>query len=98
LALVGSQVVTEIDLVTDAGWFFTPQVQTVLVRNVRINDQTFYAPTPNGGKGHGKSPAQLCKAELSTLGTGAFEQKYGKNHNLKNAFGKCVSARAKTHS
>jgi hypothetical protein len=97
LALVGPQVVTEIDLVTDAGWFFTPQVQTVLVRNVKVNDQTFYAPATKGN-GHGKSPAQLCKAELSALGTGAFEQKYGKSHNLKNAFGKCVSARAKTHS
>ena len=89
LALIGSQQVTAIDLVVDAGWFFNPQTQTVLVRNVQVNDQTFFAPTQSGGKG--TSPAQLCKAELKTLGTAAFRQKYGKNHNLKNAMGKCIA-------
>jgi hypothetical protein len=98
LALVGSQQVTEIDLVVDSGWFFNPKVQTVLVRNVKVNDQTFYAPQATGGKGHAKSPAQLCKAEMKTLGTTAFKGKYGKNHNLRNAFGKCVSTLAKKHS
>jgi len=97
LTLVGSQQVTEIDLVVDSGWFFTPNVQTVLVRNVKVNDQTFYAPQTSGGGSHGKSPAQLCKAELKTIGATAFEHKYGKNHNLKNAMGKCVSTVAKNH-
>jgi hypothetical protein len=92
LALVGSQQVTEIDLVVDSGWFFTPKVQTVLVRNVNVNGQVFYAPE-SGGTGHGKSPAQACKAELKALGLTAFEQKYGRNHNLRNAFGKCVSSK-----
>lgn len=97
LALVGSQQVTEIDLVVDAGWFFNPKVQTVLVRNVQINDQTFYAPQQSGGHGHATSPAQICKAELKSIGRTAFEHKYGKNHNLRNAMGKCVSALAKKH-
>jgi hypothetical protein len=93
LALVGSQPVTSISLVADAGWAFTPKVQTVLVRNVQINGQTFYAPTT----GTKTNPAKLCKAELATLGRTAFEQKYGKNHNLRNAFGKCVSSMAHQH-
>jgi hypothetical protein len=86
LALVGSQPVTSISLVVDAGWAFTPQVQTVLVRNVDINGQTFSTPRTNAAK--------ACKAELATLGKSAFEQKYGKNHNLRNAMGKCVSTMA----
>jgi hypothetical protein len=97
LTLVGSQPVTEIDLVVDSGWFFTPKTQSILVRDVKVNEQTFYAPQTSGGTSHGKSPAQACKAELKTTGANAFEQKYGKNHNLKNAMGKCVSALAKKH-
>ena len=41
------------------------------------------------------SPAQACKAERSTLGVDAFAKKYGTNHNLRNAFGKCVSGKSK---
>jgi hypothetical protein len=37
----GSDVVTGIQLVTDAGWFFVGGIQTVLVDNVMINDATF---------------------------------------------------------
>jgi len=91
LALVGSQQVTKISLVVDGGWAFTPKVQTVLVREIDVNGQTF-----SGGpsaKGHG-SPAKACRAELESLGRKAFEQKYGKNHNLDNAFGKCVAKMA----
>ena len=29
------------------------------------------------------------------MGAEAFAKKYGTNHNLKNAFGKCVSGKAK---
>jgi hypothetical protein len=94
LALIGSQQVTKIDLVVDAGWFFKPQVQTVLVRDVQINNQTFFA-TPSGKT---TSAAQQCKAELASIGRKAFEAKYGSNHNHKNAMGKCVSAKAHTHA
>jgi len=94
LSLIGSQQVTKIDLVVDAGWFFNPKVQTVLVRNVRINGQTFFEPT----KGNGEARAEReCRSELKELGRTAFEHKWGSNHNLRNAFGKCVSSMVKHH-
>jgi hypothetical protein len=93
LTLIGSQQVTSIDLVVDSGWFFNPKTQTVLVRNVQVNGQTFYAP-PTPSPSPKQNPAKACKAELAAIGKSAFEHKYGKNHNLKNAFGKCVSAKA----
>jgi hypothetical protein len=42
--------------------------------------------------------AGSCKAERAELGAGPFREKYGKNANDRNAFGKCVSqlAKAKT--
>ena len=39
--------------------------------------------------------AKKCKAERTAMGTEAFAKKYGTNHNLKNAFGKCVSSKSK---
>jgi hypothetical protein len=39
--------------------------------------------------------AQKCKAERTAMGAEAFAKKYGTNHNLKNAFGKCVSSKSK---
>jgi hypothetical protein len=92
LALIGSQQVTSIDLVADAGWFFNPKVQTVLVRDVQINGQTFYAPTNPNAKAQAE---RACRAELKSLGRSAFEKKYGSNHNLRNAFGKCVASKVK---
>jgi hypothetical protein len=96
LGLIGSQQVTSVDLVVDSGWFFNPKVQTVLVRNIQINGQTFVTPpapppTPKA------NPAKACKAELASMGKQAFEQKWGSNHNLRNAFGKCVSHMAHQH-
>lgn len=38
-----------------------------------------------------KNAAKACQAELGSMGATAFEQKYAANHNLRNAFGKCVS-------
>jgi hypothetical protein len=43
-----------------------------------------------------KSPAQQCRAERSANATG-FKEKYGTNKNKSNAFGKCVSQKAKEH-
>ena len=37
--------------------------------------------------------AKACKAERAS-GAEAFAKKYGTNHNLKNAFGKCVSGKS----
>jgi hypothetical protein len=42
------------------------------------------------------SAAKQCKAERNTLGRDAFAVKYGTNHNRRNAFGKCVSGKART--
>ena len=42
-----------------------------------------------------KNAAHECKAERETLGREAFNEKYGTNTNKKNAYGKCVSSKAK---
>ena len=39
--------------------------------------------------------ARECKAERARLGAGPFREKYGRNANDRNAFGKCVSSLAK---
>ena len=41
------------------------------------------------------SAARGCRAERKTMGTTAFRDKYGTNHNTRNAFGKCVSTHAR---
>jgi hypothetical protein len=38
--------------------------------------------------------AKKCKAERDSMGI-EFRKKYGTNHNLMNAFGKCVSSKSK---
>ena len=40
--------------------------------------------------------AKACKSERASMGAEAFAKKYGTNHNLKNAFGKCVSGKSKS--
>ena len=42
-----------------------------------------------------KNAAKECASERETLGEDGFAEKYGTNHNKRNAFGKCVSD--KTH-
>ena len=68
---------------------------------VKVNTQgfdtdlrNFFPPKAGNPK---PNPARLCKAELAQLGKTAFEHKYGKNHNLRNAMGKCVSLKARGH-
>jgi hypothetical protein len=41
------------------------------------------------------SPAQQCRTERSQMGVEVFRQAYGTNKNRHNAFGKCVSKRAR---
>jgi hypothetical protein len=41
--------------------------------------------------------AQECRAERGEIGVTAFRAKYGANDNKRNAFGKCVSKKAKAH-
>jgi hypothetical protein len=51
----------------------------------------------DGDKGETSSgAAKTCKAERASMGVEAFAKKYGTNHNLKNAFGKCVSGKSKS--
>lgn len=42
-----------------------------------------------------ENAARSCKAERAEMGAGPFREKYGKNANDRNAFGKCVSQIAK---
>jgi hypothetical protein len=42
-----------------------------------------------------KNAAQECRDERKTLGNDAFNEEYGTNGNKRNAFGKCVSKKAK---
>lgn len=44
-----------------------------------------------------ENAAKACKAERTSLGVAAFNKKYGTNHNLRNAFGKCVSGKSKAN-
>jgi len=53
-----------------------------------------YAAPPSG-KGNANNRAKTCKKEGADLGGEAFNKKYGTNHNLRNAFGKCVSGKSK---
>ena len=92
---IGSQPITAIRLVADGGWSQADKEQTVLVRNVRINNQTFITP---GEPGAGANPAKLCKAERARMGTAAFNELWGTNVNDRNAYGKCVSAMAKVRN
>jgi hypothetical protein len=46
-------------------------------------------------QGADKNAATKCKAERQSMGVEAFQKKYGTNHNLRNAFGKCVSSKSK---
>jgi hypothetical protein len=42
-----------------------------------------------------KNAAHACKEEREKLGREAFNETYGTNKNKKNAYGKCVSSKAK---
>ena len=62
-ALVGSYQVTGISLVVDSGWAFADKEQTVMARNVKINDSTFFTPGgPNPGPGRGTATARRRRA------------------------------------
>jgi hypothetical protein len=103
VTLLGSQAVEGVSLVVDASWTgstnpaFTDKEQTVLVRNVTLNDKTFFVPK---GPGAGKpklNPTTACKAQLAALGRTAFNELWAKS-GTSNGFGKCVSAAAKARN
>lgn len=49
------------------------------------------------GQSAGQNPAKACKAERAKDPV-AFASTYGTNKNKRNAFGKCVSAKAKANA
>jgi hypothetical protein len=59
----------------------------------------YAAPTSDKAKSenanNANNPAKACKKERADIGVDSFNKKYGTNHNLKNAFGKCVSGKSK---
>jgi hypothetical protein len=103
VALIGNEPITSISLVVDASWnsptqtnpAFTDKEQTVLVRNVKLNDKTFLVPTtPKPPK---LNPTTACKAQQAALGRAAFNELWNKD-GTSNGFGKCVSAAAKAQN
>ena len=100
LAALAGRTITTVMLVADASWLGSPAFadneQTVLVRNLRINDQTFVVPQqPPTTR---VNAAKFCKAERARMGTAAFNELWGTNVNDRNAYGKCVSATARAQN
>lgn len=95
VALVGSQPIQSISLVVDGSWALADKEQTVLVRNVQLNDQTFL--TPAAPKPTKVNAAKVCKAQKAALGTAAFNELWHINAQ-SNGIGKCVSATAKARN
>ena len=101
LQALANRTITQIYLVTDKSWSstsgpgFADNEQTILVRNLVINNQTFFAPvsTPTW-----KNASKACKAQRAAMGDAAFKALYGTNANKSNAHGKCVSAMNKAKS
>jgi hypothetical protein len=71
----------------------------VVVALILLTVPVAYAASPSNdapAKGSsGENPAKACKTERTAIGFDAFAKKYGTNHNLRNAFGKCVSGKSK---
>ena len=96
VALLGTRPILSISLVVDSGWSQADNEQTVQVRNVRINNDTYLMPqAPAPPK---VNPAQFCKAQLAAMGSrAAFNELWGKT-GTSNGYGKCVSAVAKARN
>jgi len=96
VTLTGSQTINSISFVVDGGWQPADKEQTVQVRTVRINNDTFLTPpTPKPAK---TNPAKLCKAQLAAMGSrSAFNELWGKT-GASNGYGKCVAAVAKARN
>ena len=95
VTLLGSQTINSISFVVDGGWKQADKEQTVQVRTVKINGDTFLtapATQPN------VNPAKLCKAQLAAMGSrSAFNELWGKT-GTSNGYGKCVAAVAKARN
>jgi hypothetical protein len=103
VALLGSQAVEGVSLVVDASWAgstnpaFTDKEQTVLIRNVKLNDKTYFVPTTTTPPPPAKNAAKLCKAQRAAMGTAAFNELWHINAQ-SNGIGRCVSATNKARN
>ena len=103
VTLLGAQAVEGISLVVDASWTgsvnpaFTDKEQTVLVRNVKLNGTTFFAPVVAPPTTTKVNPTTACKAQQALLGRTAFNELWAVS-GTSNGFGKCVSAAAKARN
>jgi hypothetical protein len=97
LALVGNQPITSISLIVDSSWspVFTDKEQTVLVRNVTLNGETFLVPKAEKAK---LNPAKLCKEQLTAAGSRSAFNELWSVSGTSNGFGKCVSSVAKARN
>jgi hypothetical protein len=68
---------------------------TVPVAHAASPGNDAHAKGTQNAKSSGENPAKACKTERTAIGFDAFAKKYGTNHNLRNAFGKCVSGKSK---
>ena len=96
VVLTGTQAITSISLVVDGSWKFTDKEQTVLVRNVKLNDKTYFVPKKHDGTK--TNPSKLCKAQAAAIGSrSAFNALWGKPGRW-HGHGKCVSAMKKSQN
>ena len=95
VTLLGSQPILSISFVVDGGWSQADMEQTVQVRTVKINNDTFL--TPKAPAPPKVNPTTACKAQQATLGRTGFNELWAKD-GTSNGFGKCVSAAAKARN
>jgi hypothetical protein len=98
VALVGTQAITSISLVVDGSWALTDKEQTILVRNVRLNDKTFLVPEAPKPPKTKVNPAKLCKEQITAMGSRAAFNELWSVSGTSNGFGKCVSSVAKARN
>ena len=98
LALVGSQPITSISLVVDGSWALADKEQTILVRNVKLNDKTFLVPEAPKPPTTKVNPAKLCKEQITAMGSRAAFNELWSVSGTSNGFGKCVSSVAKARN
>jgi hypothetical protein len=93
VTLLGTQAVEGVSLVVDASWTgsvnpaFTDKEQTVLVRNVKLNGTTFFAPVVAPPTTTKVNPTTACKAQQALLGRTAFNELWAVS-GTSNGFGK----------
>jgi hypothetical protein len=98
VALVGTQPITSISVVVDGSWALADKEQTILVRNVRLNDKTFLAPEAPKPPKAKVNPAKLCKEQVAAMGSKAAFNELWSVSGTSNGFGKCVSSVAKARN